>query len=208
MSRQLKKPDFDSEKIMQDYMDALVEAYGTPYDDRLLMNVGHVSLNDVTEEFGITAMKARKLLVTAGVYSTETGRRIRQLYAEGMLIADIGKSVGLSRSSVHSYLPYSKGAYNAKELSTNAERTRLYRERRDCVKELQECMGREDSLDYFEVEDKLWQVLERYQGYPFYTAKGLKFTYHIRGNEMFVSRKEKSITDQMILYIEIDIWKE
>ncbi|MBQ8185019.1 MAG: hypothetical protein IJ036_04445 [Lachnospiraceae bacterium] len=42
--------------------------------------------------------------------------------------------------------------------------------------------------------DELWQLLQEYQGKTFYTAKGLPFEYVIRGGEMFVSRKDKSIT--------------
>ena len=42
--------------------------------------------------------------------------------------------------------------------------------------------------------DVLWQEITRLQGEAFYTAKGLKFTYEIRGNELFVDRKDKSIT--------------
>lgn len=40
----------------------------------------------------------------------------------------------------------------------------------------------------------LWDVMEQYAGCAFRTAKGLGFTYAIRGNEMFVDRKDKSIT--------------
>ncbi len=40
----------------------------------------------------------------------------------------------------------------------------------------------------------LWQRLEENQGRTFHTARGLGFTYELRGYEMFVSRKEKSIT--------------
>lgn len=43
-------------------------------------------------------------------------------------------------------------------------------------------------------EDALWNELIRWQAHTFHTAKGLAYTYAIRGNEMFVSRKEKSIT--------------
>ena len=39
--------------------------------------------------------------------------------------------------------------------------------------------------------DALWEI--------FYTAKGLEYSYTIRGNEMFVSRKEKSVTRASIL---------
>lgn len=37
-------------------------------------------------------------------------------------------------------------------------------------------------------------MLESHQGEPFRTAKGLPFTYKIRGGELFVDRRRKSIT--------------
>lgn len=42
--------------------------------------------------------------------------------------------------------------------------------------------------------DELWKLLEQHQGETFYTAKNLPFTYEIRGGEMFVDRRSKSIT--------------
>lgn len=45
-----------------------------------------------------------------------------------------------------------------------------------------------------ELEELLWQVLAAVQEETFQTAKGLEFTYYIKGNEMFVSRKDKSLT--------------
>ena len=42
--------------------------------------------------------------------------------------------------------------------------------------------------------DELWKLLEYHQGETFYTAKGLPFAYEIRGGEMFVDRRSKSIT--------------
>lgn len=205
MSRKLKKPDYDSEKIMKEYMDALVDAFGTPYDDRDVFEQDHVSLNEVAAEFGITAMKARKLLITAGVYSTETSREIQSLYASGKKIPEIQSILGLSRASVHSYLPYTKGSYNMTELSTNAERTKLYRKRKTALEKLQNMLRRcgykesnvsadVENCSMEELEANLWTVLLLYQGYPFKTVKGLKFTYFIQGNEMLVDRKEKSIT--------------
>ena len=43
-------------------------------------------------------------------------------------------------------------------------------------------------------QENLWEHLERRQGETFYTAKGLPFTYRIRGGEFFTDRKKKSIT--------------
>ena len=42
--------------------------------------------------------------------------------------------------------------------------------------------------------DRLCEVMELYEDFPFYTMRNLEFTYIIKGNEMFVDRKEKSIT--------------
>lgn len=42
--------------------------------------------------------------------------------------------------------------------------------------------------------DELWGLLEQHQGETFYTAKKLPFIYEIRGGEMFVDRRSKSIT--------------
>lgn len=40
----------------------------------------------------------------------------------------------------------------------------------------------------------VWHQLMIHQGEPFATAKGLPFTYTIRGGELFVDRRAKSIT--------------
>lgn len=41
---------------------------------------------------------------------------------------------------------------------------------------------------------EFWECLVRRQGEVFYTAKGLSFTYRVRGGELFVDRRSKSIT--------------
>ena len=45
----------------------------------------------------------------------------------------------------------------------------------------------------------LWQGLKQYEQVEFQTVKGLAFTYVIKGNEMFIDRKEKSITKSSVL---------
>lgn len=45
----------------------------------------------------------------------------------------------------------------------------------------------------------LWQVLCELQQVTFHTVKDIPFTYRIRGYEMFVDRKEKSITQATVL---------
>ena len=48
--------------------------------------------------------------------------------------------------------------------------------------------------DQKKAQDLLWDELVLWQNQTFRTVKGLEYTYQIRGNEMFVSRKTKSIT--------------
>ena len=40
----------------------------------------------------------------------------------------------------------------------------------------------------------MWDVLIAFEGNSFQTAKGLRYTYTVKGNELFFSRKEKSVT--------------
>ena len=194
MPRSKKKPNYNPNQVMRDFMLAVADAFGF-YDDR--MDNTAPGLNAVAAEFGITALKARKLLITAGVYSTALYRRIAGLAAAGYKIEQIMKETGLGRASVHSYLPYTKIPYNLAELSANAERIRLYRDRRAA------CMEFCDRIEQTEMtkgeqEEALWNLLEYMQGCVFLTAKGLKFTYKTHGGEMFVNLKSKSITQATV----------
>ena len=192
MPRPKKKLDYDAAQIMKDFMDTVAEAFGT-YDDRT--DSRDPGLNAVAAEFGITALKARKLLITAGVYSTALSRQIAKLQSKKMKLEQIMSTTGLGRASVHSYLPYSKIPYNLEELSVNAERIRMYRERKQKCAEFSAKLS---TLTEREREEALWNILADLQGCVFLTAKGLKFTYKVRGGEMFVNRKSKSITQATV----------
>ena len=192
MPRPKKKPNYNPHQIMQEFMDAIADAFGS-YDDR--DDDIAPGLNAVAAEFGITSLKARKLLITAGVYSTALSRQIAELHSDGAKIEQMMKITGLSRASVHSYLPYTKIPYNLAELSVNADRIRLYRERK---RRCEEFCSKRSVLSENEQEAELWSLLTCLQGCAFLAAKGLRFTYKIKGGEMFVNRKSKSITQAAV----------
>lgn len=79
-----------------------------------------------------------------------------------------------------------------------AQRDRQLEERRRQASEkLRDAIARElagESPEETKTETLLWNALILYQDVPFITSKNLQFTYAIRGYEMFVSRKDKSIT--------------
>jgi adenylate cyclase class IV len=70
------------------------------------------NLRKTAAEAGISPQKTRKILVTAGVYSTPTTQKIREMYSRGYGAEEISKVTGLGLKAVNSYMPYSKGIYN------------------------------------------------------------------------------------------------
>ena len=116
------------EIAFQEYLNCVADCFGESYDDRNYEKYEEkrdtTSLRSVCEEFNISIPKARKLLITAGVYSTEQSRRVSELAAEGKSVAEIMILTGLSRSSVSSYLPYQKFSYHMDECSRHAEDSR------------------------------------------------------------------------------------
>lgn len=50
-----------------------------------------------------------------------------------------------------------------------------------------------------ELDNLLWNTMELFQSCPFHTAKGLDFTYRMKGNELFITRKSKSITKSSVM---------
>lgn len=183
-----KKPDYDAERETKELIEAISEYFGAPFDDREIADNDHVSLRSTAEHFNITIMKARKLLITADLYSTSISRNVQSLLMQGKSVPEIMKETGLGRSSVHSYIPYQKVIYNMADSSLEAERQRQYRVRKT-----------NRMLSDEEIEEHLWGQLVYLQGCVFTTSKGLDFTYKIKGREMFISRKDKSITRASVI---------
>ena len=173
-----KKPEYNSELQFNNFFQELSDAYEKAD-----------SLRSLADELNISPLKLRKLLITADVFTSDICTEINNLYQSGKKIPEIMKLTGLSRASVHSYLPYTKGLYNAAELSLNAERCRAYRIRQEQVRLLQETPS----------EENLWQDIIVFQDYPFKTATGLPFRYKLKvgkngewNRELLIDRREKS----------------
>jgi hypothetical protein len=101
-----RKPNYNGSCTMQELLTAVCDYYGDPVDDRQLEDPDHISLHDVADRFDITVMKARKLLITGGLYSTAISRKIQEFHAQGLTVAQITEETGLKRASINSYLPY------------------------------------------------------------------------------------------------------
>ena len=157
--RPKKKPTYNSELQFEKFLQKLREAYEESDSLRML-----------AAELNISLLKLRKLLITAGIFTSDICTQVNELHQAGKNIPEIMELTGLSRASVHSYLPYTKGIYNAEEISLNAERCQIYRVRQEYVQILQKVPSKEN----------LWKAIISFQEYPFKTATGLPFHYKLK----------------------------
>lgn len=188
--RKPSKPDYDSNKILQEQMDAAVALYN---QDK--------SLQSIADTLNINPIKVRKLLITAGVYESDVADQVNRVFASHRAglsyteaIRATMRELNLSKASVTSYLPYEKGVYfsaeeSAEKISVGAERIRRMRKRKKVLEEL---------LDKH-TEEALWAAVVEFQGYKFRTYSGLPFSYSLkkgrRGEytrELFIDRRENS----------------
>ena len=151
-------------------MEAVTDAYlnlpqGTEDD------TGHMQLKQLAEEFSMTPLKIRKLLITTGAYQTAISKAVNTLFKEGKSVAEIQELTNLSRASVQSYLPYSKTVYKMEERTLLAERLQKYRSRKAAADRIAEAMASEAKEG---LEELLWNTLTAFEGYPVWTAIGLR----------------------------------
>lgn len=177
-------------------------------------------LKAVAEEVEISPSKLRKLLITAGerdhasYFSSPTADAVLRMSREGKSVKEIQENLSLSYTSVQGYLPH-KSVYGLDTMSTECERIRLFRDRRNAVSNLHDHLFLPDASLY------LWKTVVAFQAYPFTTSgrgsrEGVKFTYEVSksttgggrryegeqvegyGNEMWIikngQKSEKSIS--------------
>jgi hypothetical protein len=196
--RPLAKPNYSRKEMIRQNMQRVAAEYLRTVDGI------HPSLAAIANKTNLNPIKVRKLLITAGVYQSAIADKVlaaferhkaEMPYKEALLAT--AAEMKLSRASVTSYLPYEKVVYMKKncdpaEISVNAERMRLYRDRNAAVKKLHKAMEMGE-----QVEACLWDCIVRFQGFPFYTATGLPFQYTLKKGrhdgytkELWVNRME------------------
>lgn len=203
MARPRKKPDYDSENLLNELLDIVVDEY-----KKTLKTIEHKGeIKTISEEMEIAPHKVRKLLITAGLrdgrkyYTNQSCNRVLSLHREGKTVTEIMNLTGLNRTSVCCYLPYSKGLYNAKELSVVAERVKKYRRRQE------RCEGFICDIAFmqqYQAEEYLWDTLMFLEGCKFYVAlecdkRSSVFSYKIEEGEMFVGKMSESINKRTVM---------
>lgn len=165
MGRSRKKPEYNTSKKLDEQICDVALFYGSAYDDRLQEDEDHISLREVADHFDISILKARKILITAGMYSTYLSRLVQTFYESGKTIPEIMELIGLSRAFVHSYLPYFKVVYNMPERSVDADRKKLQRDREKACNDFVVSLSYKPSKDR---EKAFWSLIELHEGCIFY----------------------------------------
>ena len=184
--RKPSKPEYSAAKNLAQQMKAVADLY-----------TDQMSLQAIADALALNSIKVRKLLITAGVYESDTAKLVQQTFNTFRVTQDYSTAVTstmsalqLSRPSVTSYLPYEKGVYfpetaEAENISAGAERQRHYRA--------------VVALKKNPCEENLWKCVVAFRGYMFKTLSGLPFTYKLkkgRGDEftkeLWIDRREDS----------------
>lgn len=191
--RPKKKPNYCKEDQIENLIDSVTSRFGAPYDDRDERDPDAPTIEGVGNELGINPVKIRKLLITADYFSTAISRQVNILQKQGDCIKEIMEKTGLSKASVYSYLPYSKGAYKLKEPTLYAEQTRLFRRRKNACEKLAEKLLCKNNV--VECGDCLWESILAFENYPFVKNCGERFQYLINDdciicNGLRITRKQ------------------
>ena len=180
------KREYNAGKNLKKLMDAAAILYKE-----------EMTMQAIADALSLNPIKVRKLLITAGVYKSDTAKLVRQTFGSFRstqsyfdAVTSTMAALQLSHPSVTSYLPYEKGVYfpetaEAENISAGAERQRHYRA--------------VDALRKDPCEVNLWKCVVAFRGYKFKTLSGLPFTYKLKKGredeftkELWIDRREGS----------------
>lgn len=89
------------------------------------------SVRRTARNVGTTLVRAQRILITEGLWSSETSRHVGKLYAEGKSVEQIAAELFVSPKTVQAYLPYTRNlqGYGGDDRSEDALRAEKYRRR-------------------------------------------------------------------------------
>ena len=110
------------------------------------------SVKKTAEELGTSVIKVRRVLITEGLWSSPTSRKIMELWEQNLSTKEIAEQLHYTEKNVQAFLPYTKGDYGRANRSTDSIRSKEYRERNQLSAEKQIGFGSEVSKDYMRSE--------------------------------------------------------
>ena len=99
--RPKKKKSPDTKKSTEELVRQAARLFEVPFDDRKGKRKENLpSIRNVAEEMNTTMLRVRKLLITAGYYSTEQSREVQRRFLEGQTIEHIMEVMCIKKASV------------------------------------------------------------------------------------------------------------
>ena len=89
------------------------------------------SVKKTAENVGTTLVRAQRILITEGLWSSPTSEKVFDLYIKGKSVAEIASELFVSEKTVQAYLPYTRTdqGYGGTERSFDALKSEGYRDR-------------------------------------------------------------------------------
>ena len=103
MGRHKKYPD--AENTIAAFYAAVSDSYRNPTSEEVGAETDRKSINLLAEEFGISRLKVRKILITTGDVVYPATRTIEALLATGKSKAEICKQLKMAIATLNSMLP-------------------------------------------------------------------------------------------------------
>ena len=85
------------------------------------------SIRQTAYAYKISCQKCRKILISAGAYTTPLASKINALHEQGMTVEQIAQKLNMRVKTVLTYMPYIKCVYNVDNPSKNAVAIRRHR---------------------------------------------------------------------------------
>lgn len=87
------------------------------------------SILETSKAIGVSTVKIRKILITEGLWESDTSIKIGNLLKQGLTTEEIAETLHMSVKNVQAYMPYERGIYRGEGLSLEAIRSEKYRNR-------------------------------------------------------------------------------
>jgi len=89
------------------------------------------SVKKTAQNVGTTLVRAQRILITEGLWSSPTSEKVVALYVKGQSVAEIAEQLFVSEKTVQAYLPYTRTekGYGGEHRSADAKKSDDYRKR-------------------------------------------------------------------------------
>ncbi len=91
------------------------------------------SVKETASKLGLSVVTVRRILITEGLWSSPSSIAIGELFSQGISTAEIAERLHMTETNVQAYIPYTRGHYKKSDATSDAERSRSYRNRKESV---------------------------------------------------------------------------